>query len=253
MISLGEKCFTPPLRAKLFTNLTISCSTIRTTIMPGTLSKGKLWQRERIFSLRNLTLRSISPQCCKAAAQSSLGDVGRPTTTSLMEANSWSPFITTIWKPQRKFIMYVAFKATQITSLFLLVRWVIVVKHILVLKVVKNTCLLTKKQSIASSTSYWSLMSSLGTLTIICVTRLTFHRTVFPFILRTDRPQITSAALTLSIVTTDPGTPPVLTIALKLEVKGKIIFSYRLVWAKKVSLAAICLDISSASFGIRIN
>ncbi len=25
---------------------------------------------------------------------------------------------------------------------------------------------------------------------------------------------------------------------------------YRLVWAKKVSLAAICLDISSASFGI---
>ncbi len=29
--------------------------------------------------------------------------------------------------------------------------------------------------------------------------------------------------------------------------------SYRLVWAKKVSLAAICLDISSASFGIQIN
>ncbi len=28
---------------------------------------------------------------------------------------------------------------------------------------------------------------------------------------------------------------------------------YRLVWAKKVTLAAICLDISSASFGIRIN
>ena len=27
----------------------------------------------------------------------------------------------------------------------------------------------------------------------------------------------------------------------------------RLVWAKKVSLAAVCLDISSASFGIRIN
>jgi hypothetical protein len=25
---------------------------------------------------------------------------------------------------------------------------------------------------------------------------------------------------------------------------------YRLVWAKKVSLAALCLDISSASFGI---
>ncbi len=29
--------------------------------------------------------------------------------------------------------------------------------------------------------------------------------------------------------------------------------TYRLVWAKKVSLAAICLDISSASFGIPIN
>jgi hypothetical protein len=28
---------------------------------------------------------------------------------------------------------------------------------------------------------------------------------------------------------------------------------YRLVWAKKVTLAAICLDISSASFGIQIN
>jgi hypothetical protein len=28
---------------------------------------------------------------------------------------------------------------------------------------------------------------------------------------------------------------------------------YRLVWAKKVLLAAICLDISSASFGIRVN
>jgi hypothetical protein len=28
---------------------------------------------------------------------------------------------------------------------------------------------------------------------------------------------------------------------------------YRLVWAKKVTLAAICLEISSASFGIRIN
>ena len=28
---------------------------------------------------------------------------------------------------------------------------------------------------------------------------------------------------------------------------------YHLVWAKKMSLAAICLDFSSASFGIRIN
>ncbi len=31
------------------------------------------------------------------------------------------------------------------------------------------------------------------------------------------------------------------------------ILCYRLVWAKKVTLAAICLEISSASFGIRIN
>ncbi len=40
----------------------------------------------------------------------------------------------------------------------------------------------------------------------------------------------------------------------KVYVNGILfIVTYRLVWAKKVSLAAICLDISSASFGIRIN
>jgi hypothetical protein len=122
--------------------------------------------------------------------------------------------------------LYVANKPTQMTSLFLLLRWVIVVKHILVLKVVKNTCLLTKKQSIAYSTSGWSLMSSVGTLTILCITCLPFRQTVFPFIFRTDQPQITSAALTSSIVTSDPHTPPALTIALKSEVKGKISFSY---------------------------
>jgi hypothetical protein len=166
-------------------------------------------------------LRSISPQCCKAAAQSSLGIVGRPTTKSLMAANSWSPFITTIRKPCRRFILYVACKATQMTSLVLLLRWVIVVKHILVLKVVKNTCLLTKKQSISSSTSLWSLISSLGTLTILCAMHLSFFRVIFPFILRTDQPQITSVALTSSRVTSEPGTPPALTIALKSEVKGK--------------------------------
>ncbi len=32
-----------------------------------------------------------------------------------------------------------------------------------------------------------------------------------------------------------------------------VVLFYCLVWAKKVMLAAICLDISSASFGIRIN
>ncbi len=38
-------------------------------------------------------LHSMSPQCCEAAAQSNLGNVGRPTTKSLMEANSWSPLL----------------------------------------------------------------------------------------------------------------------------------------------------------------
>jgi hypothetical protein len=32
--------------------------------------------------------------------------------------------------------------------------------------------------------------------------------------------------------------------------KRKLLELYRLVWATKVALAAICLDISSASFGI---
>ncbi len=49
---------------------------------------------------------------------------------------------------------------------------------------------------------------------------LAFLLTVFPFILRTDRPQISSVALTSSVVTSDPGTPPTLTIALKSDVEG---------------------------------
>jgi len=44
--------------------------------MPGTLSKGRLWLREWIFSLRNLMFCSINPQCCEAAAQSTLGAAG---------------------------------------------------------------------------------------------------------------------------------------------------------------------------------
>ena len=60
------------------------------------------------------------------------------------------------------------------------------VKHILVLKVVKNICLLTKKQLIANSSSWLILISSVGTLTKLCVTLLPFRQTVFPFILRTD-------------------------------------------------------------------
>jgi hypothetical protein len=46
------------------------------------------------------------------------------------------------------------------------------------------------------------------------------HALAFPFILRTDRPQITSAALTSWVVTFDPWTPPTLTIPLKSGVEG---------------------------------
>ncbi len=56
--------------------------------MPGTPSKGKLWQRERIFSLRNQMFLSTKPQCCDAAAQSNLGAVGRLTQRSLIKLNS---------------------------------------------------------------------------------------------------------------------------------------------------------------------
>ena len=43
-------------------------------------------------------------------------------------------------------------------------------------------------------------------------------------------------------------------IRIKLSnIPDEVIKEYCLVWAKKVSLAAICLDISSTSFGIRIN
>ncbi len=98
IISPGEKCFTPPFCGNLFTNFTM-CITIRTTIMVGTLSKGKLWRRDQILSFKNRMFWSIKPQCCDAAAQSKLGFVGRPTAKSPMESNSWSPLITTIWKP----------------------------------------------------------------------------------------------------------------------------------------------------------
>ena len=50
----------------------------------------------------------------------SLGMVGRPATKSLIEANSWSPLTTTIRKPRIRYILYVASKATQTSSLFLL-------------------------------------------------------------------------------------------------------------------------------------
>ncbi len=43
-----------------------------------------------------------------------------------------------------------------------------------------------KKTSIANSTSQWSLMSSMGTLIILCTTFLPFLLTVLPFILRME-------------------------------------------------------------------
>ena len=82
-----------------------------------------------------------------------------------------------------------------------------------------------KKMSIANSTSWWSLISSEGTLIMLCTNLLPFFLTVLPFILRTEHPQITSVAFTSSSVTSQPGTPPLLTIALKSTVEGKIIFS----------------------------
>ncbi len=121
---------------------------MRTTIMPGTRSKGRLWQREWIFSLRNLMFRSINPQCSEAAAQSNLGVVGSCTTKSLMEANFWSPAITTILKPCRRYILYVAWRASQTNALFWCARWVTVVKQILVLMVVRKMCLLTKNNQL---------------------------------------------------------------------------------------------------------
>ena len=64
-----ERSARPPCFGNPLTNFTI-CNTMWTTIMPGTLSKGRLWLREWIFSLRNLMFRSINPQCCDTAAQS---------------------------------------------------------------------------------------------------------------------------------------------------------------------------------------
>ncbi len=51
-------------------------------------------------------------------------------------------------------------------------------------------------------------------LTILCTTCLPFLLTVFPFILRTDQPQITSAGMMSLMVTSNPRTPHTLTIAL---------------------------------------
>ncbi len=44
--------------------------------MPGTRSKGKLWWREWIFSLRNWMFLSIKRQCCDAATKSKFGSSG---------------------------------------------------------------------------------------------------------------------------------------------------------------------------------
>jgi hypothetical protein len=60
---------------------------------------------------------------------------------------------------------------------------------------------------------------------MLCTNLLPFFLTVLPFILRTEHPQITLAAFTSSSGTSQPGTPPLLTIAQKSAVEGKIIFS----------------------------
>ena len=54
----------------------------------------------------------------------------------------------------------------------------------------------------------------------ILVYKFMFLIAMFPFVLRTDRAQISSAALSSSVVTSDPGTPPTLTIDLKSDVEG---------------------------------
>jgi hypothetical protein len=97
-----------------------------------------------------------------------------------------------------------------------------------------------KETIVASSTSCWSLMSSLGTLTILCATRLLFLLTLFPFILRTDWPQITSAALTSLMVTSDPGTPPTLTIALQPAVE--VYHTCYLLLAEQLHVILNCMD-----------
>ena len=196
------------------------CSTIRIIIIAGTCINGRLCLRDLTFSFTNLMLCSINPQCCAAAAQSIDGVVGRVVIWSLIDANSWSPLITTILKPRRRYILYIRCRASHIIFLLWVVRWVIVVKHILVLNVVKKMCLLMKNTSIANSTFWWSLINSVGTLTMLCVIRVAFFFTVFPFIFNTDRPQIASAAFALSVVTSHPGIPPVLTIAQNSAVDG---------------------------------
>ena len=105
----------------------------------------------------------------------------------------------------------------------------------------KKTCLLTKKRSIANSTSCWSLIGSLGTLiTLWTWTRhFTYHLTVYPFILRTEQPQITLAVLTSSGVTSLPGILAV-TISLKSNVVENIIFLNRsFAWT---AMAICCLQ-----------
>jgi hypothetical protein len=78
-----------------------------------------------------------------------------------------------------------------------------------------------KKTLIANETSWWSLMSSVGTLIVLCTTFLPFLFIILPFIFRTECPQITLAAFTSLSVTSLPGTPLALTIALKSAVEEK--------------------------------
>ncbi len=132
MISPGEKCLTPPQQGNLFTNL-IMWSTIWTTIMPGTIVNGNLWQSEQNFSFKKRMLRSMSPQFCDAATQSKQGAVGRTVVNELIAANSWSPEITVMWKPQLRHMLYVTRRASQIYSFSWYAKWVTMEKQIFVL------------------------------------------------------------------------------------------------------------------------
>ncbi len=70
------------------------------------------------------------------------------------------PKQTTIWEPLRRYILYVKWRASHIYSLWCETTCVTIVSAV----GGKEDMFIDKKQSIANSTSCWSLISSLGTL-----------------------------------------------------------------------------------------
>ena len=100
------------------------------------------------------------------------------------------------------------------------------VKHILVL-CGEEDVFIDKETINCQFNTCWSFMSALGTLTILCNTCLQFLLTphIIPFHLENRLPQITSPALTPSVVTSDPRTPPTLTIFFRCN----YCFSYLLI------------------------